>query len=317
MSQEEVVQLLHQAVVDRRRITAADLRAELQQLSHKFSKINNPLTRYPGFIATLIQMGEESNAFQVERGKTAGNPTLSLPNAEEEVQESANAADNDLETQGATQETNDAAPAMAHPVKAVAISHLGEAERASRRVSVFEGILRSNFLGPFSRIRKFVFDDLKACADEKVYTPTALIAAAIEKCKKRDLSALKRPPAWGIIQKFLYSTLLRVPVLQGQHGKLIGPNLTNVGTTVVGVDDNFDKKIEKEMLLVLIKEAGNVSGLDIPDLAHLLFPDQSDGVAIVESLLVDLQRSKKIHEVEKVFRLRPQPQRRSRSAAIP
>jgi hypothetical protein len=303
MSQAEVVDSLRDVMLRRKKLTMADLRRELEKVSKKFSKIDNPLTRYSGFISSILRLGEEAEVFRIDRSLPSGNPTLFLPHTEEEPPVVADNPDGSSDLPSSTDAENVRSPEES----------IGDEGRAAdkdsrnppqRRVEVFEGVLRIHSLGPFSRVRALLFEDLKALSEQGVYTPAALITATIAAGKSRDFSTLAKPPPWGIIERFLYAALSRVAILRDQNHKPLRPQLADLGTKVYGVETGFDAKIEREMLVVLIDELGDVSASDITDLAQLLYPNQSDSTARVESLLLALQSEKRLVERNKVFMIR-------------
>lgn len=288
LSRDQIVEALRQAMeMYPGGIRLTGLRKYLKPME-KFSREANPATAYSGFITGIVSVGVKAGVVHVE-GVTSRGTAAILPRQRSAVESVSG---------GQAPE-----PSPAESSEAGSVEKLAPAETEKRRVDVFLEVLRSVNFGPFSRDRKILFQALEAAATTGNYTPSALIKAVIESSKRDSARKTKLP--WGIVEKFFYTVLGRMPVLIGQEGEILRPNsVESLGKLVKKLADGYAARIEKEMLYVLVEKLEDVKPGDMSDLGFVLYPDrpEAEGLATVESLLGELQADGDISKEGEYFK---------------
>jgi hypothetical protein len=252
-----------------------------------FSKTQNPATAYDGFIKGVVSIGSRAGIVKVEGLPSLGKARI-MPSSTQRV-----SSDGEPAAVTATPSSNQ--PAIVSPKT--------EPSSPARRVDTFLAVFKKRELGPFSRDRQFLLDRLNELAAEGEYTCSRLFQALKEKCKRSTKKKIKLP--WGIVDKFLYTTLSRVPILLGENDESLRPdNVNSLGKKVKRLETDFADRIDRELLFALIDELNDVGPRDLKDLAFVLYPDKDTGEALqlVEQHLRTLQTDARIEQEGNSFR---------------
>jgi hypothetical protein len=169
--------------------------------------------------------------------------------------------------------------------------------------------LRAQRLGPYSRIRRGLFDVLENVVKDKAVAAkgfSSVLSTAIDRAKEAmpDGPACK-PIPWRGVKVFLRDMLLRRPVLVAADDVRIGSGFGTLTIPVVGLVADWKLELDGELVIALVRSGVRLHLSDPPNIAGALFNDRSSEAEAMAGEVIDflietgrLQESKEHFLVE-------------------
>ncbi len=242
-------------------VRQTDVRAILARLDNRFEKAN-PLASFPGFISALLRAAEDRDAIAIDR-LDINNPRIWL---------SAEAAGADNRR------------------------FLQVARRSHSRSQEFLDSLRRQRLGPFSNIRRQLFDALEMVINDGPVALGELLRKTIDVTRSsiqtQGLEAGRYP--WRHVREFLTELLTRRPVLVGLDGSSVAPSFVTLATPIAGIHPDWRSQLDGELTVALVAGGVDIRLADVSALAGALYFERSDHTeaeaATVISKLLEIGR---------------------------
>lgn len=283
LGEDEILAAL-KAVLERRPrgVRLTDLRGALASERDDFDKEVNPQSGAPGFITAIIRIAERANLIHVDGTLDRQNPTVTL-------------------TQGGTADpeptaSSEAEAGSSHPESAEKEgANVDDRPQPPSRSSRLQQVIETADFGPFTQVRKELFDAIESLAAEKKHNSDTLIRAAVERAKDA-VGEGKGGYPWWAVEKFLFRILGLRHVLIDTNGNAVNPHSFEGLTAVIAKPaPEWREKLEAEIVFVAIRDDGGVSAHDIIYLAGVLYGDRGENARMrVTNLLKRLGNDKRV-----------------------
>lgn len=300
--------LTHSKATDSRSaLLMSDMRALLEREDPRFKK-SNPAAAVHGLIGGVIELAQQRGLVVVDRSVNRFNSPVWLTGNGSTTPESLNTpgtatAENGSFPLAVSDEViagrNPSEPVI--PTAEAGQNGPQQTEKVESRSDHFVASLRRQSLGPFSRVRKQVFDTI----DQLVKNPdprrtaSGLIRDSVETVHQQlKLSGDTNGEfPWRRVREFVRELLVRRAVLLDVDGKPVTPSFQTLSTEVVGLSPDWRLELDGELILALIRDGMKLHMGDLGFLAGALFNERTnEGETQVEAMLEHLIRSRRITE---------------------
>ena len=241
---------------------ATDLRPKMARRDARFIG-NAESTGTAGMMTTLIGVAEARGLIQVNRELLRDNAFIWLNGGVA------------IPTASSTISVTPAIPLQPNvPVhtqaEAATTLTVAEADGEPSRSQALEQVLKHCGLSPYAKARAALYDELSSLVRSTQDLPLdELVSRAAEQAEKR----LPKEPwrkAVGVVRKLV----LRAGVALDDNGVVIKPGWRSAQARVATFSDEWQGRLDAELLLALVHGATDITEDDIDDLAGMLYHDR-------------------------------------------
>ena len=295
------------AIDSRSALLMSDMRPLLEREDDRFKK-SNPAAAVHGLIGGVIELAQQRGLVVVDRSVNRFNSPvwltgkgLSIPKSAS-VHRTATPENGPVLPAESDEVVADKSPSEAViPIAAAGQIDAAQMEKVESRSDQFVASLRRQSLGPFSRVRKQVFDTIDQLLKNPGSNRTAsgLIRDSVEAVHQQlKLSGEANGEfPWRRVREFIRELLVRRAVLLDAEGKHVTPSFQTLSTEVVGLSSAWELELDGELILALIRDGMKLHMGDLAFLAGALFNERTnDGETQVEALIEHLIRNRRITE---------------------
>lgn len=269
LSANRAVDLLHG-------VPLTSLRELVERADVRFKK-KTSMAKTPGLMRALADLGEERGIIQSNRNTGTSHFLIWLkpyPKSDDHLPH---------------EDVSRKSACLSRDVGlAVSMKHCPERMRSD----VFVDTLSSQNFGPFSRIRRMLYEQLLIAVGDGSKTASDLLADVVKLTREavEITHEGSKPIAWRKVKEFLRSILAREEVLLNSDKQPFALSFETGCVKITGLVPNFRVKLDGQLVLALLESNVALHLGDIANLAGALFNNRSatsegEVAKIIDSLL--------------------------------
>ena len=277
-------------------ILMSDMRPLLEREDARFKK-TNPAAAVPGLIGGVIEFAQQRGLVVVDRSVNRFNSPVWLTGKAQESVEPAALRGGEVSEKvpaipAAISEVIDRdAPSLPNTFSGNAGTKISQQEEKTQsRSDQFVASLRRQSLGPFSRVRRQVFDALDQSLkdSESNRTASSLVRDSIEVVHQqlKEKGEVNGEFPWRRVREFFRELMTRRPVFLDVDSRPVAPSFQSLSTVVVGLSPNWRLELDGELIVALMRDGMKLHWNDLAFLAGALFNERTgDGERNVEATI--------------------------------